>query len=247
MVEYAQYTGTMPHDFELYSNNQEQHLEFHPNQHFIPSSTYAMDQTFNAPYDHMASLAELPRPQDLQYHYDAIAQGVKPYQYDTPAGSPHSTPHSFHEHPPVLSASSESGASVSSSAIGSPSLVPQYNESWNPMGLGFTSGYDYPAVVATEKSFVGESTVPSTIALSRSSVTSPTSPFKGHVFKTPMGPAPANSSPTRSRQRINSLLSTEVHVRDLPVVTSSSVTPVPHFSQSSQSCRLPPKHADDKN
>jgi hypothetical protein len=247
MVDFAQYTRTMPHDFELYSNNQEQHLEFHPNQHFIPSSTYAMDQAFNAPYDHMAPLTEVPRPQHLQYHYDAIAQGVKPYQYDTPAGSPHSTPHSFHEHPPVLSASSESGASVSSSAMGSPSLVPQYNESWNPMGLEFTSGYEYPAVAATEKSFVGESTVPSTTALSQSSVTFSTSPFKGHVFKTPMTPASANWSSMRPRERRNSLLSTEVLIRDLPAVTSSSVTSVPYLSQSSQSCRLPPNGADDRN
>ncbi|KAF1937350.1 hypothetical protein EJ02DRAFT_426724 [Clathrospora elynae] len=154
MVDYAQYPPNMHPDFELYSNNQGQHLEYHSNQPFMPSPTYGMDQTFSAQYDPMASLAEGSRLQDLQYHYDAIAQGVKPLQYHTPAGSPHSTSRSFHDLPPVLSASSESGASVSSSAMGSPSLVPQFNEAWNPMGLGPTSGYEYPGMAAIEKSFV---------------------------------------------------------------------------------------------
>jgi hypothetical protein len=222
-------------------------MEFHPNQHFIASSTYAMDQTFSAPYDHMAPLTEVPQPQDLQYHYDAIAQGVRPYQYNTPTGSPHSTSHSFHELPPVLSASSESGASVSSSAMGSPSLVPQYNDSWSTMGLGLTSGYEYPVMVSTEKSFVGESTIPSTTASSQSSVISPTSPLKSHVFKTPMTPASANWSSTRSRQRRNSLLSNEVHVRALPAFTFCPVTSGPNFSYSSQSCRLPSNGVNDGN
>jgi hypothetical protein len=248
MVEYVQYPPTMPHDFVLYSSNQEQHLEFHPNQHFIPSSTYAMDQTFSASYDHTAPLAEVPRPQDLQFHYDAIAQGVRPYQYNTPTGSPHSTSHSFHELPPVLSASSESGNSVSSSAMGSPSLVPQFSDSWNPMGLGLTSGYEYPAMIATEKSFVGKSAIPSTTASSSSSVTSPISPFENkHVFRTPTVPASANWSSLSSKERRHSLLSNEVNVRDLPAVTSSSVTSVPQFPQFSQSCRLPSNGADYKN
>ncbi|CAG5179096.1 uncharacterized protein ALTATR162_LOCUS9031 [Alternaria atra] len=154
MVDYAQYPSSMPHDFELYSNNQEQHLDFHHNQPYVPASTYALEHTFSATYDPMVTLAEMQRPQDLQYHYDAIAQGVKPYQYQTPAGSPHSASYSFHEQPPVLSASSESGASVSSSAIGSPSLVPQFDDSWNTMGLGVTAGYEYPGMVASDKSYV---------------------------------------------------------------------------------------------
>jgi hypothetical protein len=241
MVEYAQYSPAMPHDFELYSSNQEQHLEFHPNQHFNPSSIYSMNQTFGAPYDHMAPLAEAPRPHDLQFHYDGIAQGVKPYQYHTPAGSPDSTSHSFNELPPVLSASSESGASVSSSAMGSPSLVPQFNDSWHPMGLGLTSGYEYPAMVATEKAFVGESTVPPRTASFSSSVIYPVLSLQNkHVFRTPITPASANWSSARPKERRNSLLSNEVHVRDLSAVNSSQVTSCPHFSHSSQSCRLPP-------
>ena len=57
MVDYAQYPPSMPHDFELYSSNQEQHLDFHHNLPYVPASTYAMEHTFSASYDHMATLA----------------------------------------------------------------------------------------------------------------------------------------------------------------------------------------------
>ncbi|KAF2254959.1 hypothetical protein BU26DRAFT_416852 [Trematosphaeria pertusa] len=147
MVDYVPYPHTsMPHDFQLYSH-EEQQLEYLPaTQPFLPSNSYSMDPTFSAPYEHMSSLAEAPRPQDLQFHYDGIAQGVKStFQYQSPSGSPNSTSYSFQDQPPVLSASSESGASVSSSAMGSPSLNPQFSEPWNPManGLGLTSGFEY--------------------------------------------------------------------------------------------------------
>lgn len=149
MVDYVPYQSNMHHDFELYTNNQEQAMEYPlTHQPFMPTSTYGMEQTFSAPFDPMAPLAHTQRPHDLHFHYDAIAQGV---QFHTPAGSPHSTSHSFHEQPPHLSASSESGASVSSSAMGSPT---HFNESWNPMGLGLTSGFEYSGMIAAEKSFV---------------------------------------------------------------------------------------------
>lgn len=143
MVDFIPYHSNMQHDFELYSTQQEQHPDF--NQPFLPASTYSMEQTFNAPYNHMAPLVE------AQYHFDVIAQGTKPFQYQTPAGSPNSVSHSYHDLPPVLSASSESGASVSSSTIGSPSLHPPFDEPW---GLALTSSYEYPGMMATEKVFV---------------------------------------------------------------------------------------------
>lgn len=161
MAEYPQYTPDVAHDFELYSHNSDQHLDFQHNQSFAPSSTYAMDPAFSAQYDPMAPLSHVSRHSDLQFHYDGIAQGVKPFHYQTPAGSPHSTSHSFHEIPPVLSASSESGASVSSSAMGSPSILPPFNDSWNSFSMATTSGYDYPGMVAHEKSYVGKSIVSS--------------------------------------------------------------------------------------
>jgi hypothetical protein len=154
MVDYVPFPN-MPHDFELYSH-QEQQLDFLPSsQPFLPSTSYSMDPTFSAPYDHLSALSEAPRPQDLQFHYDGIAQGVKtPFQpYTSPTASPNSTSHSYQEQPPLLSASSGSCASVSSSAMGSPSLNPQFSEPWNSManGLGLTSGFEYPNMVEPVK------------------------------------------------------------------------------------------------
>ncbi|KAF1975489.1 hypothetical protein BU23DRAFT_412402, partial [Bimuria novae-zelandiae CBS 107.79] len=148
MVSYVPYSNAnMPHDFALYSN-EEQQLDFLPtSQPFLPSTSYPMDPTFSTPFDPLPSLGDASRVQDLQFHYDGIAQGVKAsfQQYTSPMTSPHSTSHSFHDQPPVLSASSESGASVSSSAMGSPS---QFNEPWNPLaaGLGLTPGFEYPGM-----------------------------------------------------------------------------------------------------
>ncbi|KAF2279155.1 zinc finger-containing protein [Westerdykella ornata] len=154
MVDYHPYSGNMPHDFDLYAP-QEQY-EFVPtSQAFLPSN-YSMDPSFSTPYEPV-DMAPMPEPltsQELQQHYDAIAQGVKPaYQY-TPQASP-STPSQTFEQPPVLSTSSESGASVSSSNMPSPSLNPQYTEPWNPManGLGLpilqsTPGFEYEGLVA---------------------------------------------------------------------------------------------------
>jgi hypothetical protein len=220
MVDFISYPSNMHNDFELYSNSHEQPLDYPLTaQPFMPSSTYGMEQTFSAPYDPMVPLAEASRPHDLQFHYDAIAQGVKPFQFHTPAGSPHSTSHSFHEQPPVLSASSESGASVSSSTMGSPT---QYNEPWNPMGLGLTSSFEYQGMIAAEKTFVGESTVLSAVSSSISSLISPTTPLSERkVFKTPITPASANWSIPRPSGRRNSLLSHIVRPCDVIPTTIS--------------------------
>lgn len=210
----------------------------YPPQAFMPSSTYAMDQTFSAPYNPMLPLADAPSQQGLQYHYDAIAQGVKPFHYQTPAGSPHSTSHSFHDQPPILSASSESGASVSSSAMGSPLHAAQFNDSWNPMGLGLTSSFEYPAMVAAEKTFVGESKIFSSVS-SFSSKASPSQTVgDSHVFKTPTTPA---SAPSRSIERSTSLLSNTYHQRDVsqPASILTSQCSSSRISQSISTCWLP--------
>lgn len=239
MLDYASYPSNIPHDFELYANTQEQQLEYPiTSQPFLPTSSYTMDQAFSAPYDPMLPLTDAPRPHDLQFHYETIAQGVKPFEYHTPAGSPHST-HSFHEQPPVLSASSESGASVSSSAMGSPS---QFNEPWIPVGLGFTSGFEYPGMVATEKTFVGELVVSSATVSSTSSIASPTSPLQEmNVFKTPLTPASASWPATRSKGRRNSLLSHEVRPCDvIPATCFPSVNASLSYTRSHESsCWFP--------
>ncbi|PSN70126.1 zinc finger-containing protein [Corynespora cassiicola Philippines] len=161
MVEYMPYPHhTMPNnDFELYSTQEQQqhhHLDFLPtSQPFMSSTSYPIDPAFSASYNHpMAMPTMAPAPtHDLQFHYDGIAQGVKPFPSYSPAGSPNSNSHSFQDQPPILSASSESGASVSSSAMGSPSLNPQYNEPWNSMGngLGLTSSFEYNGLVVADK------------------------------------------------------------------------------------------------
>lgn len=249
MVDYVPYPHTsMPHDFQLYSH-EEQQLEYLPaTQPFLPSNSYSMDPTFSAPYEHMSSLAEAPRPQDLQFHYDGIAQGVKStFQYQSPSGSPNSTSYSFQDQPPVLSASSESGASVSSSAMGSPSLNPQFSEPWNPManGLGLTSGFEYSGLVESVKvpGCVGESTNVLSRVESFPSAASPTTPKSegsfNNVFKSPTAPASAKWSASRSSAfagRRNSLLSHEVRPCDIPDGASQSPsTPVNASQQFAQS------------
>ncbi|KAF2501273.1 zinc finger-containing protein [Lophium mytilinum] len=168
MVSYAQYPPTMQHDFELYATQEQQFDLLATSQPaYLPTSQY-LDPSFSAPFDpaSLHAFSEAPRSQDLRFHYDAIAQGVKPsYQQQqySPAGSPNSGAHSFDIQPPNLSTSSESGASVSSSAMGSPSLHPQFHDQpWGSInGLGLapgivqsTSGYDYESLVATDKSNV---------------------------------------------------------------------------------------------
>jgi len=159
MISYAEYP---PHDFELYSNQEAQFDVLASSQPYLPTSTY-LDPTFSAPFDAVSlqAFSDMPRSQaDLRFHFDGIAQGVKPtYQHYSPAASPNSGSHSFDVQPPNLSTSSESGASVSSSAMGSPSLNPQYHDAWSSMsGLGLapgvvhgSSGFDYDDMVATDK------------------------------------------------------------------------------------------------
>jgi hypothetical protein len=252
MVDYHPYpVVNMPNDFDLYPH-QEQHFSDYvqTSQSYLPSN-YNVDPSFSAPYEPvgMPAMAEAPAPEDLQFHYDGIAQGVKPgFQY-SPQGSPNSESHSF-EQPPVLSASSESGASVSSSNMPSPSLNPQFTEPWNPMvnSLGLpvlqsTSGFEYEGLVADKvPGCVGESTKVSLRSSQSSSVTLPPnhSAFpsprpeaaQANVFKSPASPASAARSASRSTTlwgRRNSILSNEVlpsDIHDAALRSPCSVTPV---------------------
>lgn len=194
-----------------------------------------MEQSFNATYGPMMHLIEDQRPHHLQYHYDAIAQGVKPFQYQTPAGSPHSTTHSFHEQPPVFSASSESGASVSSSALGSPT---HYNDSWSSIGLGLTSSFEYPGMTASDKNFVGKSVVSYTSSFSApSSFTVCSTP---PVFKTPTTPASAKPSLAIGEGPNSVLWRVASSFKTIPLVLSPSIDASLCLSQSPASiCRSP--------
>lgn len=236
MVDFVPYSSNMHNDFELYPNNQEQQMEYPiTNQAFLPTSSYNMEQSFNATYGPMMHLIEDQRPHHLQYHYDAIAQGVKPFQYQTPAGSPHSTTHSFHEQPPVFSASSESGASVSSSALGSPT---HYNDSWSSIGLGLTSSFEYPGMTASDKNFVGKSVVSYTSSFSApSSFTVCSTP---PVFKTPTTPASAKPSLAIGEGPNSVLWRVASSFKTIPLVLSPSIDASLCLSQSPASiCRSP--------
>lgn len=238
MVDYT-YPPTMHHDFELYAQEQEQQLQYLPHtQSFLPSSTYSMEPSYSAPYEHMMPLIEAPRP---QFSYDQLAQEHKfaqQYSYHTPSGSPNSTLNSFQDLPPVLSASSESGASASSSALGSPSVTPQFEmESWNPMAM-MTSGLEYPTIVANEKTFVGESMVHS--AAATFSPSSPTPSASSTLFKTPTTPASV-----LRRSSITSNLSHSYRVPTSPATSISSVSPLLsrqsiYLPSSQESCRFLP-------
>ncbi|KAF2756561.1 hypothetical protein EJ05DRAFT_67776 [Pseudovirgaria hyperparasitica] len=130
MATYADYPATMPpHDFDLYPSQDSYDIS----QPYLPSdfinntafTTYDSQPTTHA-YSNLS-----------QYTYPLQGQQVKnTFQTQTPSGSPHSLSHSFDMQPPNLSASSESGASVSSSAMGSPSLNHQYQEAWGPLDQG---------------------------------------------------------------------------------------------------------------
>lgn len=223
----------------------------HP-QAYVPSNAYIDPMAFPSSYDTVPmSMAEAPRPQDLQFHYDGIAQGVKQSMHYSPAASPSSGAHSFDTQPPMLSASSESGASVSSSAMGSPSLNPQYDASWNAMhGLGLTQ---YDGLVVNDKlaGCVGESPrisssseSPSLVLRSNSMPTSnASSPASGNshntVFKSPKTPASAFTSYSSAMRRSpsvsaghagrrGSLLSKEILPAEVTNTSSKALLSSPH-------------------
>ncbi|KAF2270798.1 hypothetical protein CC78DRAFT_549889 [Lojkania enalia] len=198
-----------------------------------------MDTVFSAPYDPagMIAIAEAPRPHDIQYHLDGIAQGVRPmFQQYSPSGSPHSISHSFDNQPPVLSAASESGASVTSS----PSLDPQYTEPWNPTtaGLGLapgimqgSAGLEYDGlVVAADKGFVD----PNLIQPYGNPLQFPQSPYPEQLRTTPSPyfpvhpPSPALSHTSSHSQRPGSR-----HLKrgsQSPYLHTQTYQPYPNFN-----------------
>ncbi|KAF2837943.1 hypothetical protein M501DRAFT_919641, partial [Patellaria atrata CBS 101060] len=171
MVSYAEYSipTTMPTaDFDLYPQQENYQEAFTSSQSYM--AVPAFDHTYST-FDSQSSIqafSNAPRSQEFNFSLDGIPQSIKnSYHSYSDAGSPaNSASHSFDIHPPHLSAASESGASIpstSSSAMGSPSMNPQYHDSWNVMGQGlglapglvsqdsFTSSFEYEAMVATDK------------------------------------------------------------------------------------------------
>lgn len=262
MVDFHPYPAAMPQEFDPYSQPEQQYEFVTASHPFVPSS-YAIDPTFSSPYEFvgMTSMAEPPRPEELQYHYDGIAQGVK----CSPHGSPQSIAQPF-EQPPILSASSESGASVTSSNMPSPHLGPQYSESWksmmtNNIGLPIlqsSPNFEYEGLPAEKApGCVGEFTT-----ISTSSRTSPSStllPISScdarsepeYVFKSPSAPASATvpgHKAVMGAGRRNSILSREVLPGDIPespserssLLASINLSPKSESSSANpSSCRFP--------
>lgn len=162
MADFATYPShQIPYDFELYAQNQEQQFDLHTTQpcHASSSSSSSSSLGFHpslpSSYTTILPFSDPSIHQHLHYHYDAMAYDPKPFPYHTPAGSPQSTPHSFHDQPPpILSASSESSTSVASSVMSSPLPTTQPNEPWIPVGLGIDASFEFPAQLATEKAFI---------------------------------------------------------------------------------------------
>ncbi|KAK6405294.1 hypothetical protein LTR95_018784, partial [Oleoguttula sp. CCFEE 5521] len=167
--EYQQQPFVTNNDFELYSS-----FDWNHDQSYLPSTTYA-EQSY-IPSTTYSSLQT--QPAFTHQFSDAYTLGapVKQEVHDTASAySPtHSAAHSFdfHQQPPVLSAPSDSGASVQSSvssAIGSPSVHPQqHSQGWhfqqgvvlNP-GIAqhdvlATSGFEIDPIPIMDKTCVGE-------------------------------------------------------------------------------------------
>lgn len=236
-----------PHEFE------------HSYSGFMPAGQEYMPAYLESPYttydsqSHIQAVASGPHPEEYPYDFKYS------YPQPSPLGSPHSGSHSFDNQPPQLSTSSESGASVSPSAVGSPSLgAPQYVEpAWAPLeGLGIapglqkdvfhpeqfvTSAFEFDGLVATCNT-VGESSKVSSPGKRDSLIASPSC----NVFKSPTIPASALpgslpfvfrrehlktsvAGPGIFKPRRNSLLSSEIFPDDAPNASPTA------FSSSSSS------------
>lgn len=180
MTSYAEFPASMhSQDFDLYPSQDYTDL-LATGQAFVSTGSY-LDSGFTA----SASTNPGFNPQLQAFANPTLsAQGFSSAVAGStvarcsPSGSPQSGTQSFELHPPHLSSSSDSSASVSSSAMGSPSLNQnQIQEAWAPFnqGLGLeqtiiskdsfvpepfaTTAFSYDGLVATDKlsGFVGES------------------------------------------------------------------------------------------
>ncbi|OQO08630.1 hypothetical protein B0A48_06500 [Cryoendolithus antarcticus] len=149
--EYQQQPFVTNNDFELYSsfdwNHDQSYLPSttYSEQSYIPSTTYISVQTQPAFTHQFSDAYTLGAPVKQEVHDAASAYSPT-----------HSAAHSFdfHHQPPVLSAPSDSGASIQSSvssAIGSPSVHPQqHSQGWHfQQGVALNPGIAQHDVLAT--------------------------------------------------------------------------------------------------
>ena len=174
------------HHFDAYPGDG--YTSFQSATQSYPATTSFMDASYPAAlssidsFSALHAFSEAPRSQDpLQFTLDSSVTEASKTSHHHPY-SPTASPMD-HIHPPQLSASSESGASVhstSSSAMGSPHMNPSYPaDEWTnmipgpaiglpevvsqetfPQGPFFTSSIEQETMIADDKlqGFVGEST-----------------------------------------------------------------------------------------
>lgn len=196
--------------------------------------------------------------QDFVLDTESIHQqlSVKPsYQAHSPAHSPtHSSANSFDLQPPVLSSTSDSGASIQSnmsSAMGSPSLSIHAPRDWNQMqgtvpGIvqqdcypteTFTpSGFDYESAMALKHpGFVGESRqLPSS---RRSNTFSSVNSVSSCSSSFPQSSAPV---PAQRRPEQSSLLNQNFDSASASSVPSTGLFKQPESQASSSACSIFP-------
>lgn len=181
MATYAEYQQqTMAsdnNDFTLYPFQQAWH-----DQTYLPTSFAENPYIDPTPFDSFQSQQALAHPvqQQFSFNTESYQQAKNHLQPQSPTYSPsNSASHSFDfQHPPVLSSTSDSGASAQStisSAMGSPSVQHQASNEWGQQqrmnmlpsimhhdnmaqDLFATTTFDLDNVPATEKGCVGEFT-----------------------------------------------------------------------------------------
>jgi hypothetical protein len=156
-------------------------------QTYIPPSTFA-DQTFGQPtsFDAFSTQQAYAHPNQFAFNPESYQPAKNNLQPPSPSYSPaNSASHSFdYQNPPILSSTSDSGASVQStisSAMGSPSAQPQASNDWSQQqnsnmipgivhhdslaqGIFATTGFDFDTIPVTDKGCVDPSLIQPTFS-----------------------------------------------------------------------------------
>jgi hypothetical protein len=171
-AEYSQQTMAPDNDFTLYPYQ----AMWNSDQAYLPTSAYPDQSYLNATtYDTFQTSQAYTDPNN--FPFDQSFQSKSNLQPPSPNYSPtNSASHSFDLQPPILSNTSDSGASVPStisSVMGSPSVQPQPSNDWSQsmamlpgivqadnMGQDVfsTTGFDLDSIPVTDKGCVGELT-----------------------------------------------------------------------------------------
>ena len=245
MASFAEYPSqnmaSNNHDFTLYPYQD----MWNNDQTYLTSSTYADQQYLNATtFDDFQAAQAYGQPDPYSYgtsqSFSSKNNLPAPSSNYSPANS---ASHSFElQQPPVLSSTSDSGASAHStmsSAMASPSMQPQPSNEWIQQEMNIipgivqqdnfshdvfaTTGFDFETIPVTDKGCVGELS-----AISSSQQSRNVSPIKFPSFPTPFdclrdsnnfASFPANGTWSNS---MNMLPATRV---EIPPSVASSLTP----------------------